>query len=289
MIKEKKGIIGMKSEKGAITVFVLATMLFLVTVLFLSYMGMSNKVINTEKQVNKIQEEYSSKDESEFDEEYEKAANTTKSYVGYYADIDGDGIADGIIYADLLMGNTKDSWGSSSVTIPKVDSEKLREYMVSNEKYNGPFGANYVVTLQRNSNASKENRFYVMSLKDVEGSLDWFSDKDNIEDSAFNTFPEFGKGQTNTEWIMSYYYKADENMLNLISKGWFIPSTEEWIAFGQELNITSANYSSVGLKSNYYTSVSSTRLYAEYIDFTTMKKSSCTFQEVKPFRLSIYF
>lgn len=76
MIKEKKGIIGMKSEKGAITVFVLATMLFLVTVLFLSYMGMSNKVINTEKQVNKIQEEYSSKDESKFDEEYEKAVNT---------------------------------------------------------------------------------------------------------------------------------------------------------------------------------------------------------------------
>ena len=128
-----------------------------------------------------------------------------------------------------------------------------------------------------------------MSLKDVEGSLDWFSDRDNVDDSAFNTYSEFGKGKSNTEWIMNSYDKVDANMLNLTSKGWFIPSTEEWIAFGQELNITSANYSSVGLKSNYYTSVSSTRLYAEYIDFTSMKKSSSTFQEVKPFRLSIYF
>lgn len=288
MIKEKKGIIEIKSEKGAITVFVLATMLFLITVLFLSYMGMSSKVTTTEKQVNKIQEEYASKDENEFDEEYKKAVDNMKNYVGYYADIDGDGTADGIIYADLLVGNTNDSWGNTSVTIPRADSLKLKEYTVSNVKYNGVFGANYVVT-PKDLNASGENRFYVMSLKDIGEDMEWFSEKDNINDATFNTSSEFGKGKTNTDWLIDSYDKVDENMQNLISKGWFIPSTEEWVAFGQELDITSTNYSSVGLKSQYYASVANTTYYAAYIDFAAEQTGTSVFQNAKPFRLSICF
>ncbi len=45
--------------------------------------------------------------------EPEKISNST-SYVGYYADIDGDGTVDGIIYADLAIGGSgrwnNDSW-----------------------------------------------------------------------------------------------------------------------------------------------------------------------------------
>lgn len=288
MIKEKKGIIEIKSEKGAITVFALATMLFLVTVLFLSYMGMSSKVTTTSKQVNKIQEEYAIKDEKEFDNEYEKAFDNIKNYVGYYADVDGDGIADGVIYADLLVGNTNESWGNTKVTIPREDSSKLKKYKVGNVKYYGIFGANYLVTPE-DLNASGENRFYVMSLNDIGENMDWFVEKDNVNDATFDTSSEFGKGKTNTEWLFDSYDKADENMKNLVSKGWFIPSTNEWIAFGQELNINSTNYSSVGLKSQYYTSVANTRYYAAYIDFAADQTGTSIFQNVKSFRLSICF
>ena len=38
----------------------------------------------------------------------------TEAYVGYYADVDADGTVDGIIYADLAIGNTGDGeWGTN--------------------------------------------------------------------------------------------------------------------------------------------------------------------------------
>ena len=41
--------------------------------------------------------------------------DTTKSYVGYYADIEGDGTVDGVIYADLAKGKTATgNWGGSA-------------------------------------------------------------------------------------------------------------------------------------------------------------------------------
>ena len=39
-------------------------------------------------------------------EETKQPISKTESYVGYYADIEGDGTVDGIIYADLAKGNT---------------------------------------------------------------------------------------------------------------------------------------------------------------------------------------
>lgn len=47
-----------KSEKGSVTVFVLATMLFIMLVMITSYTGMMNKLSNQTKQIQKIQEEY---------------------------------------------------------------------------------------------------------------------------------------------------------------------------------------------------------------------------------------
>ena len=42
--------------------------------------------------------------------------SNTESYVGYYADIDGDGTVDGVIYADLAIGGSgtwnNDSWSN---------------------------------------------------------------------------------------------------------------------------------------------------------------------------------
>ena len=283
MIKEKKGIIGMKSEKGAITVFVLATMLFLVTVLFLSYMGMSNKVINTEKQVNKIQEEYSSKDESKFDEEYEKAANTTKnyvgttkSYVGYYADIDADGTVDGVIYADLAKGDNVDKkWNNNSnsnYTIPTV-TEGLKDYYISktNYKANEGFGTKDVIS----PTGTGKDRFYIMALTDIDAYYDWYyAAYDKMSDYATTTSGDFGKGKSNTttmiaKWNAKAYGDQDKcpdghkdmwgQIQEKVNNGWFVPSRAEWSAFGGELGISDDSssekyFEKFGLSGPYWSS-----------------------------------
>ena len=288
MIKGKKGIIEIKNEKGSITVFVLVTMLFLVTVLFLSYMGMSNKVINTEKQVNKIQEEYSSKDENKFDEEYEKAANTTKSYlgttksyVGYYADIDADGTVDGVIYADLAKGdNVEKKWNNNSdskYTIPTV-TEGLKDYYISktNYKANEGFGTKDVIS----PTGTGKDRFYIMALTDIDGNrngtyYDWYNAAyGQMSDYATTTSGDFGKGKSNTttmisKWNEKAYGDQDKcsnhkdmwgQIQEKVNNGWFVPSKAELSAFGGELGISkdSSNekyYRNCGL-SNYYWSSS---------------------------------
>lgn len=287
MIKGKKGIIEIKNEKGSITVFVLVTMLFLVTVLFLSYMGMSNKVINTEKQVNKIQEEYSSKDENKFDEEYEKAANTTKSYlgttksyVGYYADIEADGTVDGVIYADLAKGdNVEKKWNNNSdskYTIPTV-TEGLKDYYISktNYKANEGFGTKDVIS----PTGTGKDRFYIMALTDIDGNrngtyYDWYNAAyGQMSDYATTTSGDFGKGKSNTttmisKWNEKAYGDQDKcsnhkDMWGQIQKevknGWFVPSRAEWAAFGGELGISkdSSNekyYRNFGISDYYWSS-----------------------------------
>ena len=64
-------------------------------------------------------------------ENYKKALET-ESYVGYYADIDGDGTVDGIIFADLLHGKTG-QWGNSNgtYTIPTIESTKVKSYKIT--------------------------------------------------------------------------------------------------------------------------------------------------------------
>ncbi len=52
----------------------------------------------------------------------EKISKTT-SYIGYNADVDGDGASDGVIYADLAIGGSGGS-GAGAYTIPKVDNVK---------------------------------------------------------------------------------------------------------------------------------------------------------------------
>ena len=58
-----------KSQKGSITVFVLASMLFMLIVIMLSYVGISNKTNTQVRETKKIQEEYSV-EKSLLDKEY---------------------------------------------------------------------------------------------------------------------------------------------------------------------------------------------------------------------------
>ena len=191
--------------------------------------------------------------------------STTESYVGYYADVDGDGTPDGIIFADLLKGNTegKSPWGNSdgAYTIPTITSAK--SYTISQEKYTeGKFGEKEIITAR----GSGADRFYVMSLTDLNG-YNWYNSAwKNMSDYSTYTSKDFGSGKENTEkmitkWNASGYGAQDNKDLwkhiqDVAGEGkkWFVPSKGEWSAFGGELGITSSNYSSKGLRDYYWSS-----------------------------------
>ena len=201
------------------------------------------------------------------------------SYVGCYADIDDDGTVDGIIYADLAIGNTgSGQWGNSNgtYTIPK-ETEGLKDYYVKDENYTSEkFGnttAKLIATIEGNS-GTKE-RFYVMALTDIDGKqngtyYDWYNAAyGKMSDYSSTTSGDFGKGKANTTTMISKWNNEEygeqnkclshEDMWGVIqdevNKGWFVPSRAEWSAFVGELGITSSNRGNLGL-SKYYRSSS---------------------------------
>ena len=140
---------------------------------------------------------------------------TENSGVGYYADVDGNGTVDGIIFEDFKIGGSGE-WGNNgwgSYEIQKVSNTK--NYYISQMNYNGPFGTKSVLVPVGSGNA----RFYVMALSDYNNGT-------------------------------SYTFSSIEG---LTSDGWSLPDRNEWAAFGKELNISST-YSKYGLKSQYWSS-----------------------------------
>ena len=97
---------------------------------------------------------------------------TGNSGVGYYADVDGNGTVDEIIFADFKNGGSG-SWGGTNYTIPTVTG--LKEYYVSKTNYNGSFGTKNVLSARGSGNA----RFNVMALSDYNNSATyvWFAAK----------------------------------------------------------------------------------------------------------------
>ena len=73
--------------------------------------------------------------------------------------------------------------------------------------------------------------------------------------SMLDTTTTFGSGKTNTQTLMGKLNsRLKEKIQPKVNKGWFIPSKEEWSAFGGELGITTSNYSAKGLRSLYWSS-----------------------------------
>ena len=91
-------------------------------------------------------------------------AFTGDSGVGYYADTDGDGTPDGIIFEDFKKGGSG-SWGGTSYTVSTVTG--LKEYYISQTNYKGPFGTKNVLSARGSGNA----RFNVMALSDYNNSV----------------------------------------------------------------------------------------------------------------------
>ena len=106
---------------------------------------------------------------------------TEGSGVGYYADTDGDGTPDGIIFADFKNGGSG-SWGGYSYTISTVTG--LKEYYVSKTNYNGPFGTKNVLSARGSGNA----RFNVMALSDYNNGATYkFEDAKSITSGDWST------------------------------------------------------------------------------------------------------
>ncbi len=203
--------------------------------------------------------------------ETQEVISKTESYVGYYADINGDKTADGIIYADLAVGGSgqwpaDDEWGNYE--IPKVESG-LKEYSLSETMQNGPFGPKYVISPE----GSGTDRFYVMALKDIGDGATYcwydaaYEDGGKLDNPVDYSVSDFGQGKTNTADVLAKWKAGEWGTQNdngtyqdmwgeiedEINAGWFVPSKSEWAAFGGELGIAT-NYTEYGLSDCYWSS-----------------------------------
>ena len=193
-----------------------------------------------------------------------KTISPTESQVGKYVDINGDGIPEGVIFADLAVGG-EGQWGNEEYKekykIPTIN-DGLKDYIVIDE-YNDQINGKQEVLAPI---LDGKDRFYIMALQDVgpknQTWYDWANEKINFANEAKRNF---GAGYLNTytmmeEWNVSKYGEKNINddLWNFIQEdvksGWFLPSAGEWAAFTGQLGITKYDLSSKGLADAYWTS-----------------------------------
>lgn len=191
-----------------------------------------------------------------------------ESQVGKYADIDGDGTVDGIIFADLMIGGNGECGpnGYGKYTIPTISD--CKDYYVSQESYTNKLGGTAEVL---SPTGSGNSRFYIMALSNIDSNYhDWYNAAyGKMSDYASVTSQDFGKGKSNTATMISKWNAKAYGEQNTCSSGhtdmwgeiqtqanngWFVPSRAEWAAFVKNLGITNSNYSSKGLSHYYWSS-----------------------------------
>ena len=217
--------------------------------------------------------------------------------VVYYADFEGDGTADGIIFADLSVGNRGDGqWTNETgnYTIP-VETGLKQYYVVEEEYTEEKFGNLTGQLIAPIDGSNGRDRFYVMALEDIDSNTHtWWANAYHHLDSTYsisastNDFAVAGAeptGLVNTRRMMECYANEEINgttveqgtndMWGLIgdevADGWFVPSKSEWAAFGGEVlepnNITSSNYDDYGLSTWCWSSSQRTTGTAHYARF----------------------
>lgn len=198
-----------------------------------------------------------------------------KSKIGYYADVDGNGSVDGVIYADLIESKSGTWNNNSDSTFSYTSKSGLKEYYIKRASYNdGHFGDHPIIAPKEGTRGN--DRFYVMALNDFHNPnyYSWdYNDNGYNLDINYGTSENFGTGKNNTEtliyyWDNNYYAGSDENSItwhdediwaNIQTKdnnNWFVPSKGEWAAFGANLGITLSNYYNTFGLSRYYWSSS---------------------------------
>ena len=164
----------------------------------------------------------------------------TESYVGYYADVDGDGTVDGVIYADLAIGVESEVSGYS-YAYNALPTEELKDYYVSGT-HDGDFenGKEVLTAI-----GEGKDRFYVMALSDISTDMySWYYSKE-IEGLTICTSEDFGTGKTNTDAIIRIWNAdTDEaksssdvwgNIQTQVNNGWFLPSKAEMLESLKEI------------------------------------------------------
>ncbi len=192
-----------------------------------------------------------------------KTISPTESQVGKYIDINGDGIPEGVIFADLAVGG-EGQWGNfkEKYKIPTIE-DGLKDYIVIGE-YNDQINGKQEVLAPILDGI---DRFYIMALNDVGKDEHYWYNKATFKgmiDYEETTLETFGSGKQNTLNMIKKWNKEDygaqdsDDMWSLIQEqvndGWFILSVDEWAAFAGQLGITKSNYSSKGLSGWYWSS-----------------------------------
>ena len=218
-------------------------------------------------------------DTNEEPEPPEEIIPETEDYVGYYADMEGDGTVDGIIFADMAVGNTgdgqwNDDWGKYEIPV----KDNLKEYTISKEKYNDDFGENYVISPKKGTTGNE--RFYIMALDDFNDENGprycWYDAAyGKLDNTIEYTVNDFEQGKANTIAMIANWNKGanggygpqDDNgtykdmwgviqtsVGNIENPTWFVPSKSEWAAFAGELGLNDINYVNYNLSNWYWSS-----------------------------------
>ena len=207
-----------------------------------------------------------------------------------YADIDGDGIADGIIVADISKDSTDTTtykggnpWGNSngSFSYTKKETSELREYSENTYEYTNADGYKVDGTLIKCKNNTGTPRYYVLSLANYDDNAHyWYKNAyGKMSDITF-TSEDFGKGKENTEKMIERMKNHSDSKYNgvdygepttgtnadiwniiedKVKEGWFVPSKAEWAAFASYLNTSKTStdtnyYVNYGLSDWYWSS-----------------------------------
>ena len=281
----------LKSNKAITLVALIITIIILLILAGVSLsmvLGENGLINKAQSSVDKYQ--YSSENEQNLLNQIEEyldgkglgpSISNTESYVGKYADVDGDGIVDGVIYADLAVGGSG-TWNNSNgaYTIPKITTG-LKEYCVSQKSYTNAINGEQEVIRAKTTNGT--SRFYVMALTDIDGkqngtSYYWYNTASGtMSDYASTTSGDFGKGASNTTNMIAKWNKpayGAQNTKDLwgqiqeqVNKGWYMLSRAEWSAFGANLSINKSNYTSKGLSAVYWSSSQYNTNHAWYTAF----------------------
>ena len=176
-----------------------------------------------------------------------KPVSLTESQIGKYVDINGDGIPEGVIFADLAVGGDK-LWNGIPNTRYRYEksSKELKEYVVVGTYTHALNGKREMLTPILDG----EDRFYIMALNDVGKDEHCWYHKASFKgmlDYEKATSETFGSGKQNTLNMIEKWNKEDygtqnsDDMWSLIQEqvddGWFVPSIREWCAFAEELHI----------------------------------------------------
>ena len=241
----------------------------------------------------------------------------TESYIADFADMNNDGVADGIIYADLAVGGSGqwyDEWGNYSYE-PETG---LKEYYIENENYTEPeFGNMPGKLIAPIEGTSGKNRFYVMALKDINPGTYycWYDEAyGKLDKEVPEEYNDFGAGKENTEYVMNKFDLGEteggwgpqnkgryddmwgvEELRNKVNEGWFVPSKSEWAAFADMtaktlgFNMSNFYYREYGLSDYYWSSSQLDEDNAHGTDFYRSYMSANSVNKFKYVRMSTTF